>query len=76
MAKQKSDFSFEIKKHIGVISEGTKGWKKELNLVKWGDNSVQLDIRSWDENHEKMSKGICLTREEAVELSKLLAKIK
>lgn len=28
-----ADIKFEIVKHIGVLSEGAKGWRKELNLV-------------------------------------------
>lgn len=26
---------YEIKEKLGTISESTKGWKKELNLVSW-----------------------------------------
>lgn len=32
-----ADIKFEIKETIGVISESTKGWKKELNLISWND---------------------------------------
>ena len=28
-----AEIKFEIVKHIGVLSEGNNGWKKELNLV-------------------------------------------
>ena len=34
-----ADIKFEIKKYLGVIGEGTKGWKKEVNLVSWNDRS-------------------------------------
>ncbi|ABK62242.1 conserved hypothetical protein [Clostridium novyi NT] len=27
----------EIKENIGVISESSKGWTKELNLITWND---------------------------------------
>ena len=27
----------EIKESIGVLSESSKGWTKELNLVSWND---------------------------------------
>ena len=30
-----SEITFEIKHHIGVLSESAKGWTKELNLVSW-----------------------------------------
>mgnify|MGYP000863909583 CR=1 FL=1 len=67
-----ADIKFEIIRNIGVIGEGTKGWKKEVNIVSWNDRKPKLDIRDWDENHEKMGKGITLTKSEALELQKLL----
>jgi hypothetical protein len=70
-----ADIKFEIKKHLGVIGEGTKGWKKEVNLVSWNERKPKLDIRDWDETHEKMGKGITLSKSEAEELKKLLAAI-
>jgi len=63
---------FEIVKHFGVISSEKSGWKKELNLVSWNSRTPKLDIRDWAPGHEKMGKGITLTREEAAELAKLL----
>ncbi len=70
-----ADLKYEIKKHLGVIGEGTKGWKKEVNFVSWNDRKPKLDIRDWDETHEKMGKGITLSAGEVEELKKLLASI-
>lgn len=70
-----ADLKFEIKKSIGVIGEGTKGWKKEVNLVSWNDRRPKLDIRDWDETHEKMGKGVTLNKGEVEELKKLLDSI-
>jgi hypothetical protein len=67
-----ADLKFEITKHLGVIGEGTKGWKKEVNLVSWNDRKPKLDIRDWDETHEKMGKGVTLNKSELEELKKLL----
>ena len=67
-----ADLKFEITKHIGVLSEGTKGWTKELNLVSWNDRESKYDIREWDEAHEKMGKGVTLTKDEVVKLRELL----
>lgn len=67
-----ADLKYEIKKNLGVIGESTKGWKKEVNLVSWNDRKPKLDIRDWDENHEKMGKGVTLNKGEAEELKKLL----
>ncbi|WP_153464488.1 YdbC family protein [Sediminibacillus terrae] len=63
---------YEIIETIGVISESPKGWKKELNLVSWNGREPKYDIRDWDPDHEKMGKGITLTKEEAENLKKVL----
>ena len=70
-----SELKYEIKKFIGVIGEGTRGWKKEVNLVSWNDRKPKLDIRDWDENHEKMGKGVTLNKGEVEQLKRLLAEI-
>jgi len=66
------DFKFEIIKEIGVLSEGSKGWRKELNLVSWNGAEPKYDLRDWAPEHEKMGKGITLTEEEAEKLKQLL----
>lgn len=68
-----NQINYEIKEHIGIISENKNGWTKELNLVSWNDNEPKYDIREWDPKHEKMSRGITLTEEEAYELSIILS---
>ena len=30
-----AELKFEIKEHIGTVSESSKGWTKELNIVSW-----------------------------------------
>ena len=67
-----ADIKFEIKKEIGVLSENAKGWRKELNLISWNDAAPKYDVRDWAPEHEKMGKGITLTKEEAESLLKLL----
>lgn len=67
-----SEIKFEIIKTLGVISEGAKGWKKELNLISWNGKEAKYDLRDWDENHEKMGKGVTLTREEIFKLKEVL----
>lgn len=62
--QKKDDFSFEILDHIKVLSKNEKGWSKELNLIKWGDNAPKYDIRDWNEDHTKMGEGITLTKDE------------
>jgi hypothetical protein len=70
-----AELKYEIVRSIGVIGEGTKGWKKEVNLVSWNDRKPKLDIRDWDETHDKMGKGVTLNKGEAEELKKVLETI-
>lgn len=67
------EIKFDIVKRIGIVAEGSKGWKKELNLVSWNEREPKLDIREWSEDHLKMSKGVTLTREDGARLRDLLA---
>lgn len=67
-----AEVRFEIKKTIGVLSESTKGWKKELNLIFWNDKEPKYDLREWDPAHEKMGKGITLTIDELKKLRDVL----
>jgi hypothetical protein len=67
-----ANLKYEIIETIGIISEGAKGWKKELNLISWNDREPKFDLRDWDQNHEKMGKGITLSNEEITQLKKLL----
>lgn len=67
-----SDIKFEIHETIGVLSESGKGWKKELNLMSWNDKAPKYDIRDWAPDHDKMGKGITLSKDELVALRELL----
>ena len=67
-----AEIKYEVVKHIGVLSEGNNGWKKEVNLVSLNDRPAKYDIRDWDENHEKMGKGITLSEDEMQNLIDLL----
>lgn len=66
------DFSFEIVEHIGVLSTSAKGWTKEINKVSFSGRPAKYDIREWDEQHEKMSKGVTFTDEEFNKLKELI----
>lgn len=66
------DFKFEIKEKLGVISKSRNGWTKELNYVSYNDRDPKFDIREWDENHEKMGKGVTFTLEELRTLKELI----
>jgi len=67
-----AEIKYEVIEHIGVLSESTKGWKKELNRISWNGATPKYDIREWAPNREKMGKGVTLSEEEFVALKDLL----
>ena len=67
-----AEIKYEITKHIGVLSESAKGWRKELNLISWNGREPKYDIREWSPEHEKMGKGVTLSEEEMGILKDLL----
>ena len=56
----KAEISFEIVEHICVLSTGSKGWTKELNLISWNGRAP---------------KGVTLSKEELEALKDLLQKM-
>ena len=67
-----AEIKFTITEKIGVLSESSKGWTKELNLVSWNDYPSKYDIREWDPDHTKMGKGVTLNKEEMRILKELI----
>lgn len=59
-----AELKYEIVKPICVLSEGSKGWTKELNMVSWNEREPKFDLREWAPDHAKMGKGITLTYDE------------
>ena len=70
-----AEFTYEIIEEIAVLSENEKGWRKELNLIAWNGREPKYDIRDWAPEHEKMGKGVTLTKEELKELEGAIAKL-
>jgi hypothetical protein len=70
-----ADIKYEIKETVGVLSESSIGWKKELNLISWSDKEPKYDIRDWDSEHKKMGKGVTLSVEELKKLKDVLNKM-
>lgn len=69
---QKEKITCEIISHIGTVSESSKGWNLELNLVSWGGNEPKYDLRKWSPDHSKMGKGVALSEEELRSLYKIM----
>ena len=61
-----------ITRHIGVISESSRGWRLELNMVSWNGNPPKYDIRDWSPDGSRMAKGISLTEDELKTLKGIL----
>ena len=67
-----AEIKYEIQKKIGILSESSKGWTKELNLISWNDREAKYDLRDWAPDHEKMGKGLTLSESELKQLKELL----
>lgn len=65
-------FKYEVTKNIGKLSTNRSGWNREVNMVSWNENPAKLDIRDWAPEHDKMSKGVSLSYEEAAILREIL----
>lgn len=70
----KSEISFEIIETLGVLSTSTKGWTKELNLISWNGREPKYDIREWSPEHDKMGKGVTLSKDELDAIKGILEK--
>ncbi len=70
-----AELKYEITKHLGVLSESSRGWTKELNMVSWNDREPKYDLREWSPDHSRMGKGITLTDEDIESLKDLLNNI-
>ncbi|KAF5040084.1 hypothetical protein SDC9_79809 [bioreactor metagenome] len=70
-----AEFKYEIVEEIAVISESSRGWSKELNLISWNERDPKYDLREWSPEHEKMGKGITLSAEELKTLRDALNKL-
>ena len=47
---------YNIIEEIAEISQGIKGWTKQLNLVSWDGGTPKYDIRSWAPERAHMGK--------------------
>jgi hypothetical protein len=66
------DINYEIVMQIGVLSQSNSGWTKEVNLISWNGRAPKYDIRDWSPGHERLGRGVTLSREEMLALRDLL----
>ena len=69
------EITHEIVEELGVLSETSRGWTKELNLISWNGREAKFDIRDWVPGHEKMGKGVTLSRAEMQAVKEIIDKI-
>lgn len=67
-----ADIKYDIVEEVGIISESSTGWAKELNLISWNNREAKYDLRDWALDHAKMGKGITLSIDELRQLKNLL----
>ena len=70
-----TEIKYDIVKKVGVLSKSASGWAKEINLISWNEREPKYDIRDWSADHEKMGKGVALSKEELLSLLELLKSI-
>jgi hypothetical protein len=58
-----SSYGCELILECGEIADNKKGWTKEVNIVKWGENNPKFDLRSWGPNKKAIGKGSTLNLE-------------
>ena len=49
---------YQLVEHIGVISVDDKNMSLELNIIKWNDDPICLDIRKWSADRRSWESGV------------------
>ena len=68
----REEITFEIKEHIALLNTSETGWTREVNLVSWNGTKPKVDVREWDPDHQRMSRGITLTETEAEKFARAI----
>ena len=63
--------TYDVVKNIGVIADNG-AQETQVNMISWNHGAPKFDIRKWNVETDRMSKGISLTESEARELVKVL----
>lgn len=58
--------NFVIEKQVMSYPSDKDGWNVELNLVAWFGRKASYEIRKWNADHSKSSKGVILSEDEVV----------
>ena len=57
-SNSRGDVTFEITRKCGIIGTEKGGWTRELNVVVWNGGEPKFDVRSWNDDHTRMTRGI------------------
>ncbi|MBQ9972546.1 MAG: hypothetical protein IJP24_03385, partial [Firmicutes bacterium] len=77
MTDNRESFTFEIVEHICKLGQTREdGFTKEFNRVSFRGLPPKWDIREWNHNHTRMTKGITLTDSEMALMLDALAERK
>lgn len=63
-----AETQYEIIKELYSFPDSGGNFHKELNLISWYGKEPKYDVRGWNEDKSKMTKGISLSKEEFQEL--------
>ena len=64
--------TFTIEEELGDLSVSSNGCKKQLRYTSRNGSNPKFDLRSWSDDHNAMTKGLTLTKEEMVKLKEIL----
>ena len=73
----KQTFTYNIEKQFGTVSNAG-ALPVELNMVSFNGAPAKFDLRKWrikEDGERSMQKGICLSREELLDLKNFLNKM-
>ena len=68
----RDEVTFEIREHLAVLNTSNNGWTREVNMVSWNGGAPKVDVREWNPEHDRMSKGITLTEAEAEKFARAI----
>ena len=70
---ERSDsIEYRIVESVGILTTFQTGWNKEVNIVAWNGGAPKFDIRDWNPEHDRMTRGITLFESEARKLGEVL----
>jgi hypothetical protein len=62
-----------VKATLAVLRENeATGWKRVMTVTRWGTGKYKLDIRDWNRDMTRSTKGITFSRAEAIKVRDIL----